>query len=72
VLDSISDAIIAYKADLNGVSFLSPDSRKLVTMVQNRHDRSSGTTLLLQHLEGMLLILLLQNVCQRNVIICIT
>ncbi|CAL8127004.1 unnamed protein product [Orchesella dallaii] len=52
VLDSISDAIIAYKADLNGASFLSPDSRKLVTMVQNRHDRSSGTTLLLQHLEA--------------------
>ncbi|ODN02108.1 Follistatin-related protein 5 [Orchesella cincta] len=52
VLDSISDAIIAYKADLNGASFLSPDSRKLVTMVQNRHDRSSGTTLLLQHLDA--------------------
>jgi len=51
VLDSMTDSVIYYKGDRYGRPYLSPDSRKLVTVSHS----SDGTTLLLQIVKGMLM-----------------
>ena len=48
IFDALTDSVIHFKGDRFGRPFLSPDSRKLVTV---SHD-STGTTLLVQRLTG--------------------
>ena len=54
VLDALTDSVIYYKGDRFGEPYLSPDSRKLITV---SHD-DDGTTLLLQLLLGLCVVLL--------------
>lgn len=48
VLDALSDSVIYYKGDRFGRPYLSPDSRKLVTVSHG----ADGTTLLLLYVRG--------------------
>ncbi len=48
VLDAMTDAVVYFKGDRYGRPYLSPDSRKLVTVSHS----SDGTTLLLQLVKG--------------------
>jgi hypothetical protein len=49
VLDSLTDSVIYYKGDRFGRPYLSPDSRKLVTVSHS----TDGTTLYLQLIRGL-------------------
>ncbi len=48
VMDALSDSVVYYKGDRFGRPYLSPDSRKLVTVSHG----SDGTTLLLLYVRG--------------------
>jgi hypothetical protein len=48
VLDALTDSVIYYKGDRSGRPYLSPDSRKVVTVSHG----NDGTTLLLQLVRG--------------------
>lgn len=48
LLDYLTDTVLATKSNLPGVPYISPDSRKLVTL-----DRTeSGATLIVQEITG--------------------
>lgn len=48
ILDYLTDSVIGTKTNLPGTPFISPDSRKLVTL-----DRSTnGATLIVQEITG--------------------
>lgn len=49
ILDALSDSVVYYKGDRFGRPYLSPDSRKLVTVSHG----SDGTTLLLLYIRGI-------------------
>ena len=51
VFDALTDTVVHFKGDRLGSPYLSPDSRKLVTV---SHEPTGGTTLLVQHLTGNL------------------
>lgn len=49
LLDYLTDTVVGTKPALSGIPFISPDSRKLVTL--DRTD--SGATLIVQEVTGM-------------------
>lgn len=53
VLDALTDAVVYFKGDRFGKPYLSPDSRKLITITHS----SDGTTLMLQFVKGLYILM---------------